>query len=517
MRIANAKAASLALAAATTASLLASTAAADAATPRSAAPLSWGVCEGTGLDPRQECATLKVPLDYRDPGGEQISLAVSRISSAKPGARRGTLLLIPGGPGGSGLNRPSTLGAKLPQTVRDAYDLVSFDPRGVGRSTPVSCGLAHEDLTLTRSRPWPAPDGSIADNVATGRRMADACARNGGPVLKSVSTVNEARDIDRIRQALGEEKLSAWGVSYGTYPGAVYAQMFPERTDRWVLDSNDDPDPKRVGRGWLAAFAVGVEDTFPAFAAYASKPGDHRLAATPDGVRRLFLDLAARLDTHPIPWEGANPPELNGNVLRQQLLDTLYAPSRYADLPGSRYAALAELIRAARDGKELPAPATLPDEAMQNTMASGTATLCNDVSWPKSLPSYAREVAASRTSHPLTAGMPVNVMTCAFWPDVPRDKPVRITSDGPSNVLLVQNRRDPATPYSGALKLRRAFGERARMVTADETGHGAYVVNGNACSDRYVTDFLVAGERPERDAFCAAEGDRPAVGSLGQQ
>ncbi|MGO4423454.1 alpha/beta hydrolase, partial [Streptomyces sp. MCAF7] len=142
----------------------------------------------------------------------------------------------------------------------------------------------------------------------------------------------------------------------------------------------------------------------------------------------------------------------------------------------------------------------------QNAVATGAATLCNDVSWPKSLPSYAREVAASRASHPLTAGMPVNVMPCAFWPDEPRDKPVRITSDGPSNVLLVQNRRDPASPYSGALKLRRAFGERARMVTADETGHRVYVTNGNVCSDHYVTDFLVDGERPERDAFCTARG-----------
>ncbi|NUS84016.1 MAG: alpha/beta fold hydrolase [Streptomyces sp.] len=504
MRITNAKVASLALAATTTASLLASTAAADAATTRSAPPLNWGACEGTGLDPSQECATLKVPLDYRDLGGEEISLAVSRVSSAKPGARRGTLLLIPGGPGDPGLDRPSTLGGKLPQSVRDAYDLVSFDPRGVGRSTPVSCGLTHDDLALTRSRPWPAPDGSITGNVATGRRIADTCARNGDPVLKSISTINEARDIDRIRQALGEKKLSAWGVSYGTYAGAVYAQMFPERTDRWVLDSNDDPDPTRVGRGWLANYAVGVEDTFPAFAAYASRPGAHRLADTPDGVRRLFLTLAARLDARPIPWEGANPPELNGNVLRQQLLNTLYAPSRYADLPGSDYAALAELIRAARDGEDLPEPPTVPDEAMQNALASGAAALCNDVSWPKSLPPYAREVAASRKSHPLTAGMPVNVMLCAFWPDEPRDKPVRITSDGPSNVLLVQNRRDPATPYSGALKLRRALGERARMVTADETGHGAYVTNGNACSDRYVTDFLVSGQRPERDTFCAA-------------
>ncbi|WP_458087555.1 alpha/beta hydrolase [Streptomyces malaysiensis] len=497
MRPTTGRTAALALATAATASLL-GVASADATPGPPADPtataLDWGPCPGTGLDPRQECAAVKVPQDYRDPGGKRISLAVSRIPSERPRARRGTLLLIPGGPGSPGLDRPTTLGKRLPKPVRDAYDIVSFDPRGMGRSTHTGCDLDAADLSLLASRPWPAPGGDITTNIATGRRMADTCARNGGELLRTISTVNEARDIDSVRRALGERKLSAWGVSYGTYVGSVYAQLFPEHTDRWVLDSNDDPDPERVERGWLANYAVGVEDTFPDFAAWASDPDSPvRLARTPDGVRARVLDLAARLDAKPLPWPGANPPELNGNALRQSVLNALYSRD---DFEG-----LARLIVDADAGR---APGEAPSEPPQDAMAVSLATICNDVEWPTSLPDYARDVAASRKSHPLTAGMPVNVTPCSFWHDKPRDKPVRITDQGPSNVLLVQNKRDVATPYSGALNLRRAYGDRARMVSVDAMGHGAaYVENdGSACADRKVTDFLLTGERPERDVLC---------------
>ncbi|WAP57468.1 alpha/beta hydrolase [Streptomyces sp. S465] len=498
MRLTTGRTAALALATAATASLLGTASAADATpgspTDPTATALSWGACAGTGLDPRQECATLKVPLDYRDPGGKRISLAVSRVPSERPGARRGTLLLIPGGPGSPGLDRPTTYGKRLPRSVRDAYDIVSFDPRGLGQSTHAGCDLDPADLSLLASRPWPAPGGDITQNVTTGRRIADTCARNGGELLRSLSTVNEARDIDSIRRALGERKLSAWGVSYGTYVGSVYAQLFPEHTDRWVLDSNDDPDPERVERGWLANYAVGVEDTFPDFAAWASAPDSPvRLADTPDGVRRRVLDLAARLDAKPLPWPGANPPELNGNMLRQSMLSALYSPDNFEGL--------AELIVDADAGE---APAAAPADPTQDVAAVSLATICNDVEWPTSLSRYARDVAASRKSHPLTVGMPVNVTPCAFWHDAPRDKPVRITDRGPSNVLLVQNTRDVATPYSGALNLRRAFGDRARMVSVDAMGHGAaYAVNnGSACADRRVTDFLLTGARPKHDVLC---------------
>ncbi|WP_033350057.1 alpha/beta hydrolase [Kitasatospora aureofaciens] len=458
--------------------------------------LDWSACQGQA-DPRQQCATVTVPLDYHDPGGQQITLAVSRIATARPGLRRGVLLTVPGGPGGSGLGIPASAVKRLPRSVLDRFDLVGFDPRGVGRSTPVSCGLDTPDLAMVKLRPWPAADGSIDGNLATERRIAETCARNGGPVLRSISTANEARDIDRIRQALGERKLSAWGTSYGTYAGAVYATMFPGHTDRIVLDSNDDPDPSRVGRGWLAAFGQGAEDRFPDFAKWASAPGNpDRVADTPEQVRPLFLDLADRLDRAPLPWPGANPAELNGNVLRETMLTSLYADAKFPDL--------ARLMLAGLGRRPLPAPVLPPEQAVQNTTAVSVGTLCNDVSWPADPAGYVKHVAADRAARPLTAGMPVNAMPCAFWPFEPAEPPVRVTDRGPANVLLAQNLRDPATPYGGALKLRAAFGDRARMVTVDSGGHDVYLANGNACGDAAVTDFLVTGRRPSEDVFCPA-------------
>ncbi|MFE6283569.1 alpha/beta hydrolase [Streptomyces sp. NPDC057877] len=469
------------------------TASATAADP--SGPLEWTACEGEGLDPRQECATVSVPMDYADPGGPVIEVAVSRIPSEKPGARRGVLLLIPGGPGGSSLGDPSGKGQLLPRKVRDTYDLVGFAPRGVAPSTSVSCGLDHADLATSRLRPWPAPDGGITENMATARRTAEACARNGGPLIRHLSTANEARDIDRVRAALGERKLSAWGVSYGTYVGAVYSQLFPHRTDRVVLDSNDDPDPARVARAWLAGHEQGVEDVFPDFARWAAKPGNpDRVAETAAEVRPLFLRLAARLDREPLPWPGANPEELNGNVLRQTMLDSLYRPSRYP--------ALARLMLAAGQGTAPPAPAAPPESVLQNVTAVGAGTLCNDVAWPRTAAEYEDDVRVSRERFPLTAGMPRNAMLCAAWPFPPKEPPVRVTDQGPSNVLLIQNARDVATPLAGARKLRAALGERAVMVTVDSTGHDAYLAHGNACGDATVSRFLATGQRPGADLYC---------------
>ncbi|MGW0537359.1 alpha/beta hydrolase [Streptomyces sp. NPDC003032] len=472
--------------------------AASASTTATPPPLDWAKCQGRELDPRQECATLDVPMDYADPGGKKIGIAISRIPAEKPAARRGALLLIPGGPGGSSLNDPSGKGRKLPRSVRDAHDLIGFDPRGLGRSTPVSCGLGLADLAPSKLRPWPAPDGSVTENMATAHRTSDACARNGGELLQHISTANNARDIDRVRAALGERRLSAWGVSYGTYVGAVYSQMFPHRTDRVVLDSNDDPDPARVGRAWLAAHEAGVEDTFPEFAEWASAPGNpSRLAATAAEVRPLFLRLAARLDREPIPWPGANPAELNGNVLRQTMLNALYDTDGFPEL--------AQLILAARKGTVPAAPPAPSEEALrqiQNVTAVGAGTLCNDIAWPTSAAAYQKGVDESRAAYPLTAGMTRNAMLCAAWPFEPKEAPVRITDRGPSNVLLVQNERDVATPLDGALRLREALGRRATMVTVNATGHNAYLANGNACGDRIVSRYLATGERPARDVHC---------------
>ncbi|WP_344116412.1 alpha/beta hydrolase [Streptomyces blastmyceticus] len=470
---------------------------APAASATKAPRLAWQPCaEKDG----RECATLPVPLDYSRPGGPSVDVAVSRLRSDHPEARRGTLLLIPGGPGGSGREEVANRGAKLRKETGGAYDIVGLDPRGTGGSAKADCGLSEDDRQMVNLRPWPGPDGDISANVARARRVADACARNGGALLRSLSTANEVRDLDRFRQALGEEKLSALGVSYGTYVGAVYAQKFPQHTDRWVLDSSGDPDPERVERGWLANMSGAADDRFPDFAKWAADParGERRLAAKASDVRPMFLALAAELDRKPRRFADTGH-ELTGNLLRQVLQNSLYSD---ADFPH-----LADLIRAARTGT---GPLTVADPAprplSQADAAIFVGVVCNDVdTWPRSIPSYARAVATDRARHPLTAGMPAGILPCAFWKTPSADKPTRITPNGPSNVLMIQNLRDPATPYRGALKMRAAFGERARLVTVDAGGHGVYLDNGNACGDRAVTKFLVRGERPGADAFCSAE------------
>ncbi|MBT2439677.1 alpha/beta fold hydrolase [Streptomyces sp. ISL-36] len=461
--------------------------------------LAWGEC-APGALPQQQCATLSVPRDYSDPDGPRLSLAVSRIRSERPEARRGTLMVIPGGPGSSGVQRLTQKGEALAEEMDGAYDLVAFDPRGVGGSTTASCGLDENDRRLENLRSWPAADGSIDENVSRSRRTAEACRRDGGETLHSFTTANQVRDLDRLRQALGEEKISAWGVSYGAYVGAVYAQKYPRHTDRWVLDSSGDPDPQRVAQGWMRNMARGAEDRFPDFAAWAAHPDRAkealRLARHAEDVRPLFLDLAARLDR--VPKESTTPgTPVSGNILRQALQNALYSDSAFP--------ALARMIVAAgsQDPAVRPAlPPGLDKPLSDESLAVTVAVVCNDVRWSGSVRSYERAVAADRARHPLTAGLPANITPCSFW-RAPAEKPARITDDGPSNILMTQSLRDPATPYAGGLKMRAALGDRARLVTVEQGGHGNYLGNGNACADRTVTEFLRTGVRPARDVSCA--------------
>ncbi|MFJ5098674.1 MULTISPECIES: alpha/beta hydrolase [unclassified Streptomyces] len=470
------------------------------AAPASAASLDWGDCDPAVKPlPRQRCASLLVPLDHADPDGPQIRLAVSRLAAEGPRARRGTLMTIPGGPGGSGVQRLAQKGAALAAETGGAYDLVAFDPRGTGGSAKASCGLAEDDRWLVTLRPWPAADGGVDENAARSKRIAGACARDGGAMLRGLTTANQVRDMERLRQALGERKLSAWSTSYGAYVAASYAEKYPGRTDRWVLDSSGDPDPSRVARGWLEGVAPGVEDRFPDFAAWAAHPdraADRlRLAERAGDVRPLVLALASRLDREPRPSATPGVP-LTGTVLRQALQQALNSDAAFP--------AFARLVADALDPAGVPVlpqelAAPLPDEAAATTMA----VICNDVDWPRESPAaYARAVAADRLRHPLMAGMPVNVTPCAYWKGGAVEEPVRITDRGPSNILMIQNLRDPATPHAAGLRMRAALGQRARLVSVDRGGHGAYLGNGNACGDRAVTRFLTEGVRPRTDTLC---------------
>ncbi|GHB25794.1 hypothetical protein GCM10010392_62580 [Streptomyces clavifer] len=462
-------------------------------------PLAWTPCESPGGPTGQECAGLPVPLDYRDPRGPRLTLAVTRLRSDGPEARQGTLLALPGGPGGSGVQRLTQRGAALRAQTEGRYDIVGFDPRGVGASTRASCGITEGDRYVFTLRSWPAPDGSIDENAARSRRVAEACARNGGAVVRSFSTANQVRDMDRLRRALGEEKISAWATSYGAYAGAVYAQKYPQHTGRLVLDSVGDPDPRRVERQWLANMAEGAEDRFPDFAAWAADPPsghrDLQLAERPEEVEPLVLALAAKLDRTPRQSHVPGLP-LTGSMLRQALQNALYGDALFPSF--------AALVKAAADplGEPPVLPAELSAPVPDADASVIIAVLCNDVSWPRTVGHYRRTVAEARAAHPLTAGMTANIVPCAFWKDAPADEPTRMAPDGPSNILVIQGLRDPATPLSGALRMRAALGDRARMVTVGRGGHGMYVPRREGCGDRTVEAFLNHGQRPRHDVHC---------------
>ncbi|MYR38677.1 alpha/beta fold hydrolase, partial [Streptomyces sp. SID4944] len=212
----------------------------------------WKRCEASAPAEFQ-CATIQVPLDYRAPGGKRLDLAISRIKSTAPGKRHGVLLSNPGGPGGPGIYMPLALQEELPASVTQKYDLIGFDPRGVGESSPVSCNLTLEEEDWLR----PYKKETFTKDVAWARKVAEKCRAKSGSVLPHITTRNTARDLDVLRAVLGEKKLSYLGYSYGTYLGAVYTQLFPGRVDRFVLDSA--VDPARAWRGMVQWWAEGAE------------------------------------------------------------------------------------------------------------------------------------------------------------------------------------------------------------------------------------------------------------------
>jgi pimeloyl-ACP methyl ester carboxylesterase len=468
--------------------------------------LQFGACPPSqdGLpDAGQQCATLQLPLDYSDPNGRKIAVAVSRVRAASPAGRRGVLLLNPGGPGGPGLDLPRLLAHLLPQSVLDRYDLIGFDPRFVGTSTPISCGLSDEEAGQALT-PLEQPGGFPA-TAALMRKIAGECAGFAGDLLPFATTANTARDMDQIRQALGESKISYLGYSYGTYLGAVYAALFPDRTDRIILDSSVDPD--WVWRQQFRAWGSGGTIRFPDFAGFAAaNNATYHLGKTPTAVRNLYLSLLHRLKSHPVHFP--NGLVLNGPLFQAITFSELYFDDSFPDLAefwqlvnGSKDTAGAALLQAFQ---ALAFRGTLDNGPLDNDVASGLAILCDDVAWSRSLVDYQKGFVADSRRYPLFGALGSNIWPCAFWQSPPVEPPVAITPLGPTNVLMLQNRRDPATPYAGALGLRAALGDRTRLVSVDQGGHTVYATTPNGCANQIATTFLVDGTLPDGDVSCGA-------------
>lgn len=465
--------------------------------------VSWEACppDVAAADPALQCATVPVPTDYADPGSPVLDIMISRLASTGGPARRGVLLTNPGGPGASGLTMPVDLVTKgVPAAVTSAYDLIGMDPRGVGRSAPVSCGFTLESPYRGNVPPF-APDAAavsaqaeIAEEVAADCRRGDTDGR-----MRHISTANTARDMDRIRIALGEEDVSFFGTSYGSALGAAYASMFPERTDRVVLDSN--VGGTRLDHDAMRRYAQGAEDSFVDFARWAAVRDDsYGLGRSPAQVRRTYLRLAERLDAGPVSG-------FDGASFRFRSFLGLYGESQYPATARLWQSLLAgQPVRADPDAvAPEPAPSPTREPALapwDNNWSAFLAVTCNDGDWSEDLAHYEEAVEQDRERYPLFGAAGANVNPCAFWPWEPAEPPVPIVDQGATNILVLQNRRDPGTPLAGGQMLRQAFEQRSRLVTVDGSGHGVYVYGDNACALDVTTAFLVQGTLPRRDTSC---------------
>ena len=462
------------------------------------AQVRWGACpeDVRAEAPQLQCATVPVPLDYNDPEGAQLEIMISKLGSKNPDKRRGVLLLNPGGPGGSGLAQSEFLVSKgLPPSVPDSYDLIGMDTRGIGHSSPVSCGFTTDGAYRGNIPPYAVDDAAVTAQARTAQRVAEQCAANDRDGrLRHVSTANMARDLDRIRVALGEKKASYLGYSYGASLGAAYASMFPDTVDRVVLDSNYGDT--HLDRDGLRRYALGMEQAFPDFAKWAAAHQDsYGLGRTPDEVRATYFTLAGRLDKAPVNG-------VDGALFRLNSFVGLYSKVSYDRM--------AQAWRSLLDAKEVapggnPPPGTAAPAPNDNAWSVFLAVTCNDVEWPHDLQTYRRAVAEDREKYPLFGAAGADVLPCAYWRH-PAEAPVRVEDKGPTNVLIVQNQRDPVTPLRGGELLHEKFGSRSRLLRVDGSGHGVYVLGGNPCASSVTTSYLVDGTMPERDVQCAASG-----------
>lgn len=491
-----------------------------AAAPAAADGPSWEACPpARGLDPRQQCASLTVPRDYAEPGGPTIEIAVSRIATATPALRRGVLLRNPGGPGSQGLIGPSRLAAALPREVLDRYDLIGFDPRGIGRSAPASCALAPADLDPVKFIPYPAHDLDIAANAAYARRAASGCAATSGTLLPHISTANTARDMDRIRAALGESSISYVGYSYGSYLGAVYTTLFPHRSDRFVLDSNIHPG--RIWRETFSSWGYSVELAFDGFARFAAeRHATYGLGATPSAVHAKVLELAREMEREPFDLGGGFT--LDGNRFRELIRNDVLRNDRSFPAAGDLLklfdAREPRAVAGARAAQLLDAVgAAFPTVPGDNEFAGAWAVVCGDADWPSSPAVYQRDVRAYDALFPIHGRAAANIWPCAFWPSEPREPAVSVGSLSSGRALLVQSVRDPATPLDGAVALRLRLGSRSRLVTVEDGAHSVAFNGINSCANAHAATFLASGALPAHDAWCARDTPLGAAGADAQR
>jgi pimeloyl-ACP methyl ester carboxylesterase len=470
---------------------------------RAAAAIDWRDCDGAGGADGGgggggadgvECGTLTVALDDTNPDDDRIiDLALMRVPALDPDRRIGSLLVNPGGPGVPGADFAGAIAASLPDDVQDRFDIVGWDPRGTGASAGIDCT---DDLDGLYALDWDPDTAAERDELeAANRAFVDDCVRTNGDLLPFVSSTRTARDMDRIRAALGDDQLTYLGYSYGTYLGAQYAAQFPDRVRALVLDGAIDPSLDATAI--QIEQSVGFERSLDQFLDDCSRDDDCEFHGGED-VAAAYDELRASLDDDPVPAG-------DGRGLNGTLFDTAVAQLLYGG-EGS-WSTLASALAAAEDGdgSEMIFYADMytgrdSDGTYGDVQDAFQAIGCADgppvggIEGLRAIEAQAREDAPR-----LGASIVNNSMPCAFWPvPAPAPQPLRATEADP--ILVLGTRDDPATPLVWARGLARQLGS-ARLVTVGGNQHTAFA-SGNACVDKAVVRYVVDQRLPRPGKRC---------------
>ncbi|MEV7680563.1 alpha/beta hydrolase [Streptomyces sp. NPDC088341] len=458
--------------------------------------LTWRACGAPGF----QCATLKAPLDYAKPDGTEIKLAVARKKATGPGTRLGSLLVNPGGPGGSAIGYlQGYAGIGYPAPVRARYDMAAIDPRGVARSEPVECLTGTEMDAYTQVDQTPDDQAETGLLTASFKKFAQGCEKRSGDILPHVSTVEAARDMDIFRAALGDKKLSYVGASYGTFLGATYAELFPERTGRLVLDGAMDPSlPARdLNRDQTAGF----ETAFQSFAQDCVKQADCPLGSTSAAevstrMKAFFLTLDAR----PVPTGESR--RLGESLATTGVIAAMYDESAWPQLR--------DALAAAMDGDGAPLLALADsyyerdgDGAYANLMYANSAVNCLDLPPAFTGPEEVTQALPSfeQASPVFGRGLAWASLNCSYWPTEATGTPHRIEAKGAAPIVVVGTTRDPATPYKWAQSLAAQLSS-GTLLTYDGDGHTAYG-RGSDCIDTAINTYLLEGTPPPNAKKCS--------------
>nr|WP_079178445.1 alpha/beta hydrolase [Streptomyces mangrovisoli] len=463
--------------------------------------LSWRTCGTEGF----ECATMKAPLDYGDPGAGDVRLAVARKKATGRAKPLGSLLVNPGGPGGSAIDYLTQYaGIGYPAEVRARYDMVAMDPRGVARSEPVQClgGRRMDAYTQTDMTPDRAAEKNAV--VAADKRFAEGCGARSAKLLRHVSTVEAARDMDILRAALGDRKLTYVGASYGTFLGATYAGLFPERVGRLVLDGA--MDPSLSARRMNLDQTAGFETAFQSFAKDCVRQPDCPLgtrSTSPDQVGRNLSAFFRKLDAHPVPTGDPDGRRLGEALATTGVMAAMYDESSWGQLREALTSAMKE-----NDGAGLLA---LSDSYYErdaqgrytNLMFANAAVNCLDSPAAFTGPDQVERALPGfeKASPVFGEGLAWASLNCAYWPVRATGEPHRIVAKGAAPVVVVGTTRDPATPYRWAQSLARQLSS-ARLLTYVGDGHTAYG-RGSACIDSAIDTYLLRGTPPTNGKRCS--------------